>query len=113
MEETRARTALQVVVSEAGYPSPDNADCGKYLNANHLHSGSAWRNVGSEVAMYVCICHGISESRLKQAIREGADSFEQLQSRTGVATCCGSCESCARELLDERLDSLEPSHQAA
>jgi len=42
--------------------------------------------------MYVCVCHGISETRLNQAIQEGARSFEQLQSCTGVATCCGACE---------------------
>jgi len=39
--------------------------------------------------MYVCVCHGISEKRLHQAIEEGVCSFEQLQSCTGVATCCG------------------------
>ena len=49
--------------------------------------------------MYVCLCHGISETRLQQAIHEGARSFEQLQSCTGVATCCGACEPCAREML--------------
>ena len=49
--------------------------------------------------MYVCLCHGISETRLQQAINEGARSFEQLQSCTGVATCCGACEPCAREML--------------
>lgn len=64
--------------------------------------------------MYVCLCHEISESRLQQAIVAGARSFEQLQSRTGVATCCGACEPCARELLDCRpLDSEAPSPQAA
>ncbi len=52
--------------------------------------------------MYVCLCHGISENRLEQAIREGARSFEQLQSCTGVATCCGACEPCAREMLAEQ-----------
>lgn len=64
--------------------------------------------------MYVCLCHGISESRLQQAILEGAQSFEQLQSCTGVATCCGACEPCARELLDcERLAPTTPAAQAA
>lgn len=64
--------------------------------------------------MYVCLCHGISESRLQQAIVEGARSFEQLQSRTGVATCCGACEPCARELLDcPKLDSEARSPQAS
>jgi bacterioferritin-associated ferredoxin len=63
--------------------------------------------------MYVCVCHGISDKRLNQAIQEGARSFEQLQARTGVATCCGACEPCARQVLDERLDSASPSPQAA
>ena len=63
--------------------------------------------------MYVCICHGISEKRLHQAVQEGARSFEELQSCTGVATCCGACEPCARQVLDERLDSASPSPQAA
>ena len=64
--------------------------------------------------MYVCLCHGISETRLQQAIQEGARSFEQLQSCTGVATCCGACEPCAREMLDcRKLDSQKPSPQAS
>jgi len=63
--------------------------------------------------MYVCICHGISETRLTQAVQEGARSFEQLQARTGVATCCGSCETCARQVLDETLDSQSRAPQAA
>ena len=64
--------------------------------------------------MYVCVCHGISEKRLDQAISEGARSFEQLQHCTGVATCCGACEPCARELLDQRtLASCQPTPQAS
>jgi bacterioferritin-associated ferredoxin len=64
--------------------------------------------------MYVCICHGISENRLAQAIHDGARSFEDLQSCTGVATCCGACETCARQILDERtLASGAPAPQAA
>ena len=66
--------------------------------------------------MYVCLCHGISESRMQQAIHEGARSFEQLQSCTGIATCCGACEPCAREMLDdghEKLASAPMPHQAS
>ena len=64
--------------------------------------------------MYVCLCHGITDKRLQQAIRDGARSFEQLQSCTGVATCCGACEPCARELLNvPSLDSRESTPQAA
>ena len=65
--------------------------------------------------MYVCVCHGISEKRLLQAIGEGVRSFEQLQSCTGVATCCGACEPCAREMLGEQLhaDTQERRTQAS
>ena len=51
--------------------------------------------------MYVCICQGITDRRLEEAVREGASTFEELQARTGVASCCGACESTAREILDE------------
>ena len=64
-------------------------------------------------AMYVCLCQGISEKRLQQAIQDGARSFEQLQSCTGVATCCGACEPCAREMLGERVDTAERHAQAS
>ena len=63
--------------------------------------------------MYVCVCHGISEKRLSEAVEQGARSFEQLQSCTGVATCCGACEPCARQVLHEKLDSSSRSPQAA
>ncbi len=59
--------------------------------------------------MYVCLCHGISETRLQQAIHEGARSFEQLQSSTGVATCCGACEPCAREMLGTEARAQTPA----
>jgi bacterioferritin-associated ferredoxin len=61
--------------------------------------------------MYVCLCHGISETRLQQAILEGAHSFEQLQSCTGVATCCGACEPCARGMLER--DETRPASDRA
>jgi bacterioferritin-associated ferredoxin len=65
--------------------------------------------------MYVCLCQGISEKHLRQAILDGARSFEKLQSRTGVATCCGACEPCAREMLGERpeADSARVAAQAS
>jgi len=50
--------------------------------------------------MYVCICHGISEKRLSQAIQEALARSEQLQVAHRRATCCGACEDCARQVLD-------------
>ena len=63
--------------------------------------------------MYVCVCHGVSDKQLHRAVEAGVRSFEQLQACTGVATCCGACEPCAREILEDKLDSVTVAPQAA
>jgi bacterioferritin-associated ferredoxin len=65
------------------------------------------------LAVYVCICHGIRERDLREAVERGAQSFEALQARTGVATCCRTCESTARALVDETLATRSDAIQAA
>jgi bacterioferritin-associated ferredoxin len=63
--------------------------------------------------MNVCVCHGLSDKQLHRAVDSGVRTFEQLQACTGVATCCGACEPCAREILADKLDSPASSPQAA
>ncbi len=63
--------------------------------------------------MYVCLCHGIRDRELQLAVEQGASSFEELQARTGVASCCRTCEPTARELLHAALASRGPAIQAA
>ena len=50
--------------------------------------------------MIVCVCNRISDREITRHARAGM-SFDDLQLELGVATCCGSCESCARELVDQ------------
>jgi bacterioferritin-associated ferredoxin len=63
--------------------------------------------------MYVCLCHGLRDRDLTAAVEDGADTFERLQARTGVSTCCRTCEPTAREVLDEALARRGPATQAA
>ena len=49
--------------------------------------------------MIVCVCHKVSDRDIKRQVRDGCSSFEALQFETGVSTCCGCCESCAREVF--------------
>lgn len=51
--------------------------------------------------MIVCVCHKVSDRDIKRQVRDGCSSFEALQFETGVSTCCGCCESCAREVFDQ------------
>lgn len=53
--------------------------------------------------MIVCVCNNISDREIAQAVELGATSMDALRSDLGVATCCGNCADCARELLKECL----------
>lgn len=50
--------------------------------------------------MFVCICNNVKKSDLVNAISAGITSFEDIQSSTGLATCCGECSSFAQELIE-------------
>ena len=49
--------------------------------------------------MYVCLCKGITDSDIEDAIENGAENFRALRSSLGISTDCGSCAPQARELL--------------
>ncbi|MBS0406972.1 MAG: (2Fe-2S)-binding protein [Proteobacteria bacterium] len=48
--------------------------------------------------MIVCVCNRISDREITRHAHAGM-GFDDIQLELGVATCCGSCESCARELV--------------
>ncbi len=48
--------------------------------------------------MYVCICKGITDSQIKQAIDNGAD-YKDLRQNLGVATDCGQCSNFCKKML--------------
>jgi len=55
--------------------------------------------------MYVCVCKGISDHRIRDAVRQGHSCFEDLQRCTGVSTCCGKCEPTVRAVVEETVDA--------
>ena len=55
--------------------------------------------------MYVCICNAVTDRQIKKAVQEGHGTFEKIQLQLDVATCCGQCESHAKEvILDAKND---------
>jgi len=58
--------------------------------------------------MYICLCHGVSESAIRAAVFEGAWTYRQLSFMTGCGTQCGSCAAPAKALLEECLQSGVP-----
>ena len=50
--------------------------------------------------MYVCLCKGITDSQIRQAVDAGATSLRQVRQQLGVASQCGKCSCLAREVLN-------------
>lgn len=54
--------------------------------------------------MIVCVCHNVSERKIRQAVDAGLTSMPQLREKLGVGACCGKCNSCAKTVLRECLE---------
>ncbi|MES2950100.1 MAG: (2Fe-2S)-binding protein [Pseudomonadota bacterium] len=48
--------------------------------------------------MIVCVCKRISDREIARHVRAGM-GFDDIQFELGVATQCGKCEECARDVV--------------
>jgi len=48
--------------------------------------------------MIVCVCRRVSDREIARHARAGM-GFDEIQFELGVATQCGQCETCAREVV--------------
>ena len=48
--------------------------------------------------MIVCVCRRVSDREIARQARAGM-SFDEIQFELGVATQCGRCEDCARDVV--------------
>lgn len=63
--------------------------------------------------MIVCLCHRVSDRDIEQAVRDGTHCFDLLQDDTRVASSCGCCHDCAREVFDNACARHRPSMAVA
>ncbi len=49
--------------------------------------------------MYVCVCHGITESQIMESASQGARHVRDLHRHLSLGSQCGKCVCSARELL--------------
>ena len=57
--------------------------------------------------MYVCLCKGITDSQIRDAVDNGAESLRAVRKQLGVASQCGKCACLAREVISETLTSTD------
>ncbi|MDT3707715.1 MAG: bacterioferritin-associated ferredoxin [Thiobacillus sp.] len=54
--------------------------------------------------MYVCLCHSVTDTDIRRIVRtEGVCTMRELSGKLGVASQCGKCGRCAREVLREAV----------
>jgi bacterioferritin-associated ferredoxin len=50
--------------------------------------------------MIVCVCRRVSDREIARHARAGMN-FDDIQFELGVATQCGQCEGCARDVVNQ------------
>ncbi len=64
--------------------------------------------------MYVCLCYGITDTDIAQAVAQGTTRMSQLKRQLGVSTQCGTCALKVESVLKEKLEqSSTPFYNAA
>lgn len=49
--------------------------------------------------MYVCLCHGVTQLDVTDAVHNGAGSSRQVASACGAGSDCGKCRNTVREII--------------
>lgn len=57
--------------------------------------------------MYVCLCQGVTDGQIREAIYEGCCSYREVREATGVATQCGKCACVAKQVVRETLSNVQ------
>ncbi|TPH19256.1 (2Fe-2S)-binding protein [Litorilituus lipolyticus] len=63
--------------------------------------------------MYVCLCHGITDSQIESAIDNGAHSMKQISQELSVGSQCGKCCQCTKKVLSSKLMQISEAQPAA
>ncbi|GAA4999830.1 (2Fe-2S)-binding protein [Acinetobacter puyangensis] len=56
--------------------------------------------------MYVCLCRGITDQDIKDAMQNGAQSYREVRDMLDLGTCCGRCAPEAKSIISEELSLI-------
>jgi bacterioferritin-associated ferredoxin len=62
--------------------------------------------------MYICICHGITDTQIESAIDDGATTMKRLTSELNVGSQCGKCCQCTKRVLNKKLMQIAEAQPA-
>ncbi|MBX9763497.1 MAG: bacterioferritin-associated ferredoxin [Pseudomonadaceae bacterium] len=59
--------------------------------------------------MYVCLCEGVTDGQIREAIYEGCCNYRDVRAALGVASQCGKCACLAKQVIRETLSEVQSS----
>ena len=54
--------------------------------------------------MYVCLCRGITDRQVRQAVADGASSVRDVNEMLGTDIECGKCGLTTRQIVRQELE---------
>ncbi|WP_296251994.1 bacterioferritin-associated ferredoxin [Pseudomonas sp. UBA4194] len=57
--------------------------------------------------MYVCLCQGVTDGQIREAIYDGCCSYRDVRETLGVAMQCGKCACLAKEVVRDTLTEIQ------
>lgn len=54
--------------------------------------------------MYVCICHAVTDTQIKEAVNQGDKSLADVKHRLKVADQCGKCAKMAVQIIQKERE---------
>ena len=56
--------------------------------------------------MYDCLCRGITDQDITDAMQNGAESIRDVREMLDLGTCCGRCVPEAKTIISEELAEI-------
>ncbi|GGF67919.1 bacterioferritin-associated ferredoxin [Terasakiella brassicae] len=57
--------------------------------------------------MYVCVCNGLREKEVRNAVKGGADTVGRIFKAYGCKPDCAQCIGCMRDVIEEEIAPSE------
>lgn len=53
--------------------------------------------------MYVCLCKGVTDRAIREAVSDGARSWREVREQTGCADQCGKCACMGKSITRDAI----------
>jgi bacterioferritin-associated ferredoxin len=64
-----------------------------------LAAGNTPLASGNPFAMFICLCHAVTDREIRATVSLGAASLSEVSNALGVGTSCGRCREQAESLI--------------